>query len=424
MKNIRKLVALLVALAMTAMLGIVAFAADDDPEPTTKWVDNYQGYQTTVDETNAPDTDWTHFEANPLLVKYLDIAEGVTKPNASFTFHFEALESGNVTQQEAAAFTPADVVISTADMTATVQSDDGNSVAGAVEVLPLFKNGDTFKFNKTGLYIYRVTELKSGTTETVDGGQLSYNINGKNYVLRIYVVNDGTSGYTVRYISIADEQGEKVDGRHDPTEEKDPYVDEEKDLRAEGFRFENNYTKESPLSVQKVVTGEFADYSQAFPFTITLTLPFNDSTTSVGYTVAGGEAQTAAVTNKTVTITGSLKNGEKIEIPVLPTGTTYNISESLANIPDADQYSPSWVLTKTPAATGVDAVTRSGEGEGPIADLLEDTYTANDAVVTNAFEPITVTGVLMNNLPYIVLALVAAGGLVAYVVVRRKADEA
>ena len=419
MKNIRKLVALLVALAMTAMLGIVAFAADGD------WVDEYQGWPTTVDEENAPTTDWTHYEANPLLVKYLDVAEGVTVPDAEFTFQFEALESGNVTEAEADAFTPDDVVISTDDMTATVLATDGNSVAGAVEVLPLFQNADgSYKFDKTGLYIYRVTELKSGTTEEVEGGELSYNIQGKNYVLRIYVVNNGEDGYTVRYITIADEEDEKVNARHDPTEEQDPYVTDDKELRTEGFRFENNFTKESPLTVEKEVTGEFADYSQAFPFTIEVTLPFNDfgATTEIAYTVAGVAQTPATVTDGVATITGSLKNGEKIEIAALPTGSTYTINESLAGIPDADQYTPSWVLTKTPA-TG-DPVARSGEGEGPIEDLLEDAYADNDAVVTNAFEPITITGVLMNNLPYIVLALVAIGGLVAYVVVRRRADEA
>ena len=38
---------------------------------------------------------------------------------------------------------------------------------------------------------------------------------------------------------------------------------------------------------------------------------------------------------------------------------------------------------------------------------------------------VTSTGILISNLPYIALALVAIGGLVAYVVVRRRnADEA
>ena len=35
----------------------------------------------------------------------------------------------------------------------------------------------------------------------------------------------------------------------------------------------------------------------------------------------------------------------------------------------------------------------------------------------------TPTGILINNLPYIALALVAIGGLVAYVVVRRRQDD-
>ena len=51
--------------------------------------------------------------------------------------------------------------------------------------------------------------------------------------------------------------------------------------------------------------------------------------------------------------------------------------------------------------------------------------TANSATVTNTSnqEEETPTGILINNLPYIALALVAIGGLCAYVIVRRKADD-
>ena len=52
--------------------------------------------------------------------------------------------------------------------------------------------------------------------------------------------------------------------------------------------------------------------------------------------------------------------------------------------------------------------------------------TASELQVTNESKnDTTPTGILIANLPYIVLALVAIGGLVAYVVVRRRnADEA
>lgn len=69
--------------------------------------------------------------------------------------------------------------------------------------------------------------------------------------------------------------------------------------------------------------------------------------------------------------------------------------------------------------------TASGEVEN--AAVVSDS-TANAADVTNTYDDDkdeTKTGITMNNLPFIVLALVALGGLVAYVVVRRRnADEA
>ena len=64
-------------------------------------------------------------------------------------------------------------------------------------------------------------------------------------------------------------------------------------------------------------------------------------------------------------------------------------------------------------------------GSVELTNETVDAENALEAKVTNVHKTTDTTGILMSNLPYIVLALVAIGGMVAYVVVRRRnADEA
>ena len=52
----------------------------------------------------------------------------------------------------------------------------------------------------------------------------------------------------------------------------------------------------------------------------------------------------------------------------------------------------------------------------------DSTTTLDDVAYTNTFDDASVspTGILINNAPYIILALVAAGGMTFYVVKKRK----
>ena len=93
-------------------------------------------------------------------------------------------------------------------------------------------------------------------------------------------------------------------------------------------------------------------------------------------------------------------------------------------------------MTKAPVGTLIKAVetdSRASEtaGEamyqksGEQKTNLPVTATEQTITIVNKYQSTPTEGVLMANLPYIVLALVAIGGMVAYVVVRRRnADEA
>ena len=144
-----------------------------------------------------------------------------------------------------------------------------------------------------------------------------------------------------------------------------------------------------------------------FNFKVTVTFPENSEAASYTATKKG-EGATGSVTftkategeNKgKATATVTLTNGQWLSFDTIETGATVTIVE--------DTY-PGFEATGTMTATANDTA-------GAAMD------------VTNKYNPSegSVTGILMSNIPYIVLALVAIGGLCAYVVVRRKnADEA
>ena len=107
--------------------------------------------------------------------------------------------------------------------------------------------------------------------------------------------------------------------------------------------------------------------------------------------------------------TVNLKTNERLVFTDLDVGTVINVKEA--------DYSADFNASAT--LNGASAA---------IADGVDATASeaGNKLYVTNESKnDTTPEGILISNLPYIALALVAIGGLVAYVVVRRRnADEA
>jgi len=405
MKKLNKIFAVLVALAMMATLCVsMAFATNET--------------------TNGDDA---------LLVKYLDVANGVTAPTKEYTFNWVANASGTISQADADAVKPTNVKLTPA--TATNFNGDENTVAAKVAVADLFKNGEKYKFTKPGEYIYTVSEVIPDTAVNyiVKDGNETWTYDPATYTVRIYVDKD----LNITQITVQDNSktaGDKEDATKDPT-----VVNQEtqtEDYRAQGLTFENKYTKtlvdeeseDGVLAVEKLVTGTYGDKTQKFPFTIVLTAPTaEDATAAIEYKVAGVAQDATAFANGTKTISGEIANGEKIVFTKLPAGTTYTVTETL-KIEDAEAFANAGKYT--PSVTGATAASTPAKGANlsTVAQDVDDAQdAANKVTYTNAFDDssVTPTGILINNLPYIVLALVAIGGLVAYVVVRRRqADEA
>ncbi len=419
----KKLISILVAFAMMAALAVTAAFAEDPPTGTT---------------------------ANSKIEKYLVVPEGVTVPTVTNTFTFANYLDGSsgVTAAELTDAAPATqtIIVNNASND-SLDPNDGNSKVQA-ETLNSLQNPP-----HPGVYAYVVTEATSVITNATDAQAI---VPGDEaYVIRYYVKNvNGTptvTDITAQEAEVDPDTGEvtipqdaeKVDPTdEDPTGDVDPADPEDPDDEDEivdedvpGIAFKNIYRKtegdgtlaNAPLKVTKTLAGEGADTALAFPFTITLTPGEGAATTAQSAQVydANGNAVGApiSVAYDTPTIF-NLKGGETLAFVYLPAGTRFEVTETMANADAYSAYAPSVIVNTDEYNASADL------GQTLAAQAAGDTYLVaeNDkdvAAYTNTYDASidTPTGILISNLPYIVLALVAIGGLVAYVVVRRRQDD-
>lgn len=401
MKKLNKFFAVLVALAMVLSLtAISAFAA----------------------------TDKTGTKDNAYLTKYLRVADGVNLPSGlTFTFKADKVSDSAYPGDKSKMLEATDVTIPVSTMVASAtEADNAAALTGKALVSKFFENKT---WDHAGVYTYDVYEDAAAITE---GANEEWNFSQKHYTLRVYVTNNNTVTYTVQDGTGAADDEKKVDPTvQDPTAHDNTTTEETIEL--DGFYFDNSYAKtlnntseDGLLKVSKTIAGDYANTKQAFPFTIVLTIPAEatEFTSVTDYTVNGVAGEAVAVSGNKATITGNLADGGTIVFHTLPAGTKYTVTEALTGVENADKWAQAYTLTDIGDETETPAETPGASTNGTVAE----TDTKNIAAFKNTYtdsSTTTPTGILISNLPYIALALVAIGGLVAYVVVRRRqSDEA
>lgn len=420
MKKLNKFFAVLVALAMMATLCVsMAFAADKaDGEG----------------EKSEPAT------AN--LVKYLELGDSVTNPNVGFQFNFAAeSNTANVAVEDMPAIDSTIIV----PATETQNNKDGKSVYGYKDFATIL--GNKFANAKAGVYTYTVSETQNKLfdaegNEVTAPNEYTFDWDSQTFTIRVYV--DANS--TVTYVT-ATKTGE--DGKQIITT-KDPVTEENNELKIVGLTFDNKATKSENVTpdpskkiygvlnvaktVENLTGAQLTDAQKAdeFKFTITLTKAYgaDDTVPAAKIHDANGDhdfvPETAMKYGTPIPVT--LKTGEVFYFPTLPAGTTWTVNEDLSASPAKHaQYQPGYVVTSKSLAATESETAAAGESLATNSYALEQDTTGEVADYTNKYDDNldNPEGILISNLPYIALALVAIGGLVAYVVVRRRqSDEA
>lgn len=324
--------------------------------------------------------------AEPKLIKELSVADGIDLTGINtYTFTFTAVGlAGSTTATEHPAVS--------ASITVGDQTDD---LAKGEKTLASIFEGKTFPH--AGVYVYNVTEDTFNVPET-EGKTKTLTFDTTTYKLEVYVANKADGGLEITNYIV-----------YEGEEKKDPTKDD-----ADGFKFENTYTEvldedeNGVLTVTKSITGTYADKTKTFPVSVVLTLPGTASVDNVA--VAEGTTWNA----ETKTASADLADGGKIQFTKLPAGTTFTVKET------QDQYYRSKV-------TGdVETPDTAYSEYGANVDKAGITITASgkNVAIENNRENITPpTGVIINNLPYILLVVIA-GGALAFMALKKKAYKA
>lgn len=413
MKKTKKIFGIIMAAMMTATMFLGSFSASAADPPA----------QSTGTEDDP---------AQVKIVKTLKYADGITEPDDQFNFTFTKVSVDGVDTDEAKTTMP-DLSASVAFSDDTGKYND-EKTAGLNAVSKQSANiFDGKTFPHAGVYVYTVEE----TGEDAKGYGMDYS--EAVYTMRVYVKN-GTNGTYVASVTAEknkDDNGTTIQGG----EKVDPTPDEDTtDGIDNKFAFVNVFTKQggsngddnvtpdpipgesdpeypeyleknASLVINKTVAGEYGDKTMDFNFSITLTKsPTAEDSTYTAKIYTRGTA--TVVATKTVTpgtpCEFTLKDNQMLIFEDLPAGTTYNVTETAV-----EKYNTTTELVEN-------GVTKSG-GTAIIDKALvgeKDNY----ARYTNTFDDdsVTPTGIIINNLPFILMIVIAGAGIVLFVISRRR----
>lgn len=412
----KRILSIALCLLLCLSLAATAFAASNDPYPA----------------------------ADSGFVKVLNISNQIDDPGLDFEFSFApntaastdgaAADSFSVKLVSAASTTTGDDV-----KKMEVSGDQQSGYWKITELFPATTDGKiAHGINHAGTWAFTVTESTAGyaervlSTSTVDGvtktvyEKLTVGPN-PSYTLQLDVIN-GTDGKLAIAGVIVKIDNEKKD----PTITKIPGTPgsdgtDGGERWTSGFEFANTYTqrvektgpsgKEGALTLTKsVVTenqaqnGDRGDKTLAFQFSMTLTVPESSGVTSVTATIKRDTAQ-PIIAPEGVTLADSvtftpgtaatfyLSDSDKLVFESLPVGAGFEISET--------DY--------------------SAKNYAGAIDNAKDNITATgdfDVTCTNTYTPTPPTGIVVNNLPFALIVVLALSGMAVYFVSnRRKAEE-
>ncbi|NCC43650.1 MAG: hypothetical protein EOM18_08725 [Clostridia bacterium] len=322
--------------------------------------------------------------ANIQVKKDLQMDPNITTPAETFTFNFVGKAVDDDTSASVVAGMPA-----IGAKSVTYAADDlGNSDSGTKVVEKTTGNIlDITAFKHAGAYKYTVTEA-GGSTEGMTYSDAEFE-------LTVYVANkeDG-SGLYFSAVSAKNEAGEKCD-----------------------LTFVNSYVKrggseegdEASLTISKTTTGEYADKTKQFDVAVTLANPAVGGKESYKGTVGTTEYTFVPGTATTV----KLADGDVLSFADLPVGTKYTAVEA-----GTANYTPSVKITVNGADTPIELNAAAGAELSTEERVVGES--TNKAEFTNTYKTVTPTGIIVHNLPFIMMILVAIGGALVYVISRRR----
>lgn len=273
-----------------------------------------------------------------------------------------------------------------------------------------------------GKYEYTVTETGAAPAIT-DTKHQTMIMSKAEYTMDVYVSN-GDNGLEISNIIVnkkKDDKGTTATGKVDIS-----------NTDKNGFNFTNTYVQEAgtdtdptnpdptynqfgSLNVSKKIVnanGTTETSKDTFVFTATFAFPTGtDANTLGGIKDANGERVTLAEGG---TYTFRLKANENMKFTGVPVGTTITVKESATK-----NYKGSAEITiNGTQLTPVSATKYNAELTAVNNEKLGQKQNTVD--VTNTYNDVPVTGIIMNTLPYVLMIALCGAALMAFVAFKRR----
>ena len=357
------------------------------------------------------------------LSKVLEVTEGVEIPALSFEYLFTKVSVDTDTSDGVKATMPS--LLTTTTFAAAQTGTPGTGTQEGFELLDAdsanFLSGASWPH--AGAYVYTVTEVASATPPLTSTKQ-SITYSEAEYEMTVHVANKSAYDNTL-YVAAIEYRIKKDDAGDTPSNA---------DSKADPV-FTNRYNVLTDLLIKKTVAGDYGDLTRKFDFSVTIKKSpaetaatptyigkiYNINDPGPGGAQIGSDVTVAFGAGDTTKVVGGIKlaHNEYIVFEGLPTGTTYSVTENLDDgaRPGEKDYLPS-VEVKENGGTPT-----AGTGTAGVPYTVPETNLgekANIAWFTNTHQDPSITGVLINNLPYIMMILLAVGGLVVYIALKRR----
>ena len=355
--------------------------------------------------------------------KVLNIAEGITTPEATFTFTFTP-KTG--TSSNGAPYETIDS--SNGQITDKNVSYSGTDVLATGQTNIKKDTGDIFRevnYTHAGEYVYTVAEKQNVGWKVIqkNGSPIDFmTYDNRNYEMHVIVKNKTTGGTYISSVYFK-QVTPSVNGKVKPSESGTTY---KYDLFTNIYRKnagkitdpnepnpnKPNVSKVDPnaksLVIKKVVSGATADKSKDFTFKLTFTKASTETSQSITGKI--GETSKTFVYGQETTIT--LRHDQSLVFDTIPAGTRYKLVETGSQGYTASAAYKENGASKNQAGTVSTNFTQDSIliGEKP-----------NDNTITNSLPDVTPTGLLIDNLPFI---LMIGLGLAGFVVLSKKRRQA
>ena len=384
----------------------------------------FRGVPTFADDNDVATAKATgETSAKVSINKVLNIAEGITTPEATFTFTFTP-KTG--TSSNGAPYETIDS--SNGQITDKNVSYSGTDVLATGQTSIKKETGDIFRevnYTHAGEYVYTVAEKQNVGWKVIqkNGSPIDFmTYDNRNYEMHVIVKNKTTGGTYISSVYFK-QVTPSVNGKVKPSESGTTY---KYDLFTNIYRKnagkitdpnepnpnKPNVSKVDPnaksLVIKKVVSGATADKSKDFTFKLTFTKASTETSQSITGKI--GETSKTFVYGQETTIT--LRHDQSLVFDTIPAGTRYKLVETGSQGYTASAAYKENGASKNQAGTVSTNFTQDSilVGEKP-----------NDNTITNSLPDVTPTGLLIDNLPFI---LMIGLGLAGFVVLSKKRRQA